>query len=105
MSDYPIKNATTPQTADISLEYEKANGNKGFSVEIYGDATAAKVNFLAAAASDTFRPVTAVRADGFSTGNSGVMGEVWMVDATGWRQFRVQLESVSGGSVTVGITW
>lgn len=105
MSDYPILSATAPTTADVSLEYQKANGKNTFSVEIYGTAGAAKVNFLAAAASDTFRPVTAVQSDGFATGNSGGIGQLWMVDGTGLRTFRVQVESVTGGNVSVGITW
>ncbi|WP_211749710.1 hypothetical protein [Paenibacillus sp. Marseille-Q4541] len=101
-----IKSAIKAHTFHNS-ETKIAEGNlftvesyKSMTIEIYGTATSATVNFKAVSASGVSRPISGIRISDLSLGTSGSINEIWQIDITGLESIAVEIVSLSGGSLT-----
>lgn len=101
MNTVPIIEASTVAVKkSINVDYTQK-----ITVEIYGTATSAVVNFLCKSVSGIERPITGYRVSDIETGTTGGMNEVWQFDVPGIFIFIAELKSVSGGYVNVQAVW
>ncbi|NGM81275.1 hypothetical protein G5B47_02480 [Paenibacillus sp. 7124] len=87
-------------TSTTTSSYTVNNKSK-ITLEIYGTATSATVNFKAVGPSGTSRAMSGVRISDFGVATSGTLGEIWQFDVTGLTSFIVEVASISGGNVSV----
>lgn len=78
---------------------------KQITLEIFGTASSATVNFLCKSISVAEYPIMGVRLSDLATGTSGGLKEVWRFDVSGLSAFIVDLKTVSGGNVSVIGDW
>ncbi len=95
-----IKDATQIITKSIDVQ-----GRDSLTLEIYGTATSAKVNFKCTSISNTARAIKGLRVADFATNVSGGVAEIWQFNISGLKSFIVEVESVSGGKVSVEGQW
>lgn len=78
---------------------------KQITLEIFGTASSATVNFLCRAISGAEYPIMGVRLSDLATGTSGGLKEVWRFDVSGLSAFIVDLKTLTGGNVSVIGDW
>lgn len=94
-----LQNATTIVSVGTPFS---VNAFKTITIEISGTSTSRTINFEACSVSGAYYPITGVKLLDYSmatstTGNN----EVWQFDITGMENFRTNVTSIVGGSVTV----
>ncbi|AIQ54579.1 hypothetical protein [Paenibacillus sp. FSL R7-0331] len=87
-------------TSPVVGSYE-VGSKQLLTIEIYGTASAATVNFRAISASGTPRPMMGVSTADVEPSWSGGVGQIWQFTVTGLVAFQVELASVTGGNVSV----
>ncbi len=102
MTQVVFQNAVTAAGNGNTLT---VNGMKTLTVEIFGTATSAQVNFMAASVSGTYTPITGTNLDGFTQAvdvtSVSATPQLWQFDVTALASVQMQVASISGGSITV----
>jgi hypothetical protein len=92
-----VNAATSTTTGTYSI-----NGKSSITIEIYGAATSATVDFKCVSESGAQIPISGYRVSDFEIGTSGGMNEVWTFTNTeNLVSFIVSLSSVTGGNVSI----
>lgn len=76
-------------------------GKDSITIEIFGTATSAVVDFKCVSESGAQRALMGYRISDLETGSSGGINEIWVFDVPNLISFTVNLTSVTGGNVTV----